>query len=375
MKKNILQSTAILLGTIITLSAAEPYVKTIGKDLERDGKTYFSSESIINFDNAKIIYKTLTEKDKQELITSKWEDFFFGLEFGRPKRSNAGWHKWEFLKVIQQVGNRNISLLRRLRTNKISIAKIGERTVAQLTFPLGSNDQAGDISITLIQYPIWKEWMFMKIQVNIEEDFSYLVITYNHEYVKNRINEIFVAEQDKEYNISKDGMNLKPEKPGLAMYSKFANEDRGGFIVFEPSDFSKIQCTKGYGTTLRLYPVKGKREFIFAMGYFLEHPAQETVPEFFKNTQDKVYEFMKKIDWDISVDASTFDKLMAETRKAIAAITDAAKAKKSTEQLDDISARFRQAQADNDFAKGLEAENELKKINADISSDTLSQFL
>ena len=38
--------------------------------------------------------------DGKTPVQKKWGDYFFGLEFGRPPRSNGGWNLWDFFACL-----------------------------------------------------------------------------------------------------------------------------------------------------------------------------------------------------------------------------------------------------------------------------------
>ncbi len=377
MRKKLLQ---LILATtfIATVQAVEPYIKKTEKEVVRDGRKYSLVDQSINFENGKIWYVSLTEKSKNEIVKKKWDDYFFGLEFGRPQSSNGGWSIWDFLKIYSMVDGGAVSDLQLFRAEKVYIAKLKDCTVAEFVFPLSSDNSAGKIDLKAMQFPAFTDWMFFKVKFDSKTMTPWRMdlSAYPGNSNSSKERERWIAVKNQNINVTKDGAGFKPDSNGLAIFSKFQHENFGNLIVFDNSKYSRISSPKGADgeVIVQFIPNTGETEFTFALGYFSDKPAKNEVPEFLKEIQPKIFEFMGKINWEPKVDASEFNKLAEDTAKSIKYLGDNADAKKYQESLDKLKNSFKQAEIINNLPASTDAINELKKLQEQISKTGLSQL-
>jgi len=363
---------------IATAQAAEPYIKKTEKEVVRDGKKYSLVDQSIFFENGKIWYVTLSENGKKELVKQKWDDYFLGLEFGRPKSSNGGWSIWGFLNIYSMAGGRAVSDLQLYRAEKIYIAKLKDCTVAEFVFPLSADDSAGKINLKAMQFPAFADWMFFKVKFDSKTMTPWRMdlSAYPGNSNSSKERERWIAVKDQNINVTKDGAGFKPDSNGLAIFSKFQHENFGNLIVFDNSKYSRISSPKGAdgGVIIQFTPNTDETEFTFALGYFSDKPAKDEAPKFLNEIQPKIFEFMGRINWEPKVDASEFNKLAEDTAKLIKDLGDNADARKHQDSLDKIKASFKQAEAINNLPVSIDATNELKKLQEQISKAGLAQL-
>ena len=185
-----------------------------------------------------------------------------------------------------------------------------------------------------------------------------------------------ISTKEATFNVTKDGAEFAPASNGLAIFSKFVDENYGNLIVFDASKYTNISSPKGADAevVVRFTPKEGETELFFALGYFSDSPPAQEVAAFLNDKQTRVFDFMKKINWDPKVDASEFNRLVEETEKLAKGMGDNAGAKTLQESLGKIQARFKQAEAVSDFSTCLNATAELRKLQEEISKAGLSQF-
>lgn len=370
--------TMVAVFIAVTVYAADPYIKKSEKEIVRDGQAYCMVDQSVYFENGKILYVTLTEKGRNEIVKKKWEDYFFGLDFGRPQSTNGSWSIWNFLKIVSIVKGRGISALQLYRAEMMYIVKLKDCTVAEFVFPLSADDSAGKIYIKAMQFPWLADWMFFKITFDSKTMTPYRLdlSSYPGNSNPSKERERWIAAGNENINVTKDGAEFKPGSNGVAIYSKFQHESFGNFIVFNQAKYRKISSPKGADKCVEIQftPNSGETEFIFALGYFKDIPAKDAVSKFLNETQALVFEFMTKINWEPKVDAGEFNKLSRDTAKLIKDMGDKAEAKKHQETLDKINVCFKQAETANNLPVSIEAINELKKLQEQISKAELSQF-
>ncbi|MEI6424869.1 MAG: hypothetical protein WCP55_21820, partial [Lentisphaerota bacterium] len=194
------------------LQASEPYVKKDVKEIERNGKKLVITEQHVLFENGKIRYVTLTEKGKNEILYSKYGDYFFGLEFGRPAGSNGGWDFWNFLNA--NPAGRSANVLATFAAEKVNIIKLNDCTMAEFIWPLSADGNDGKVFMKVMQFPSHKDWLF----INLKIDHSSLVpdlgtiafAAYPGNSDKPRERELWLATKEKNYCLSKNATSFTP---------------------------------------------------------------------------------------------------------------------------------------------------------------------
>jgi len=360
------------------LCAMEPHIKKVEKTLERDGKKYIKVDRKIFFNNAKIWYLTLNEEGKKELLKKKWGDYFMGLEFGRPKRSNGGWSLWNFFNCYVKAKDSYKNVPQMFLPENVYITQINGVTLAEIVSPLSADGKVGKMSMRLMQFPSHKNWLFMRIKFinSTIEPWRLGISAYPGNSNNPKERERWIATKENKYCVSKDKFSFEPASNALVMYSKFVHDKFGNFLVFESAKFKKINLPKcGAGVMARFFPKKGEKEFKFALGYFSNKPAADELPRFLGESQDNIYKFMENIDWEPKLNTSEFEKILADTAKLIKDMSAmGSDGKKFETELKNIKLAFETAVKANDMNKASAQMELLKKLKAKISKAAMTQL-
>jgi hypothetical protein len=377
MIKKALTSIAIISAGFL-LNAMEPHIKTVEKKLDRDGRKYIKTDRKIFFNNGNIWYLTVNEEGKKELVQKKWGDYFMGLEFGRPKRSNGGWSLWGFFECYARINGKYQNIPKMFLPENVYITQLNGATLAEIICPLSADGKAGKMSMRVMQFPSHKNWLFMRVKftdTNINPwRFTLSAYPGNSNNPKER--ERWIATKENKYCVSKNQYKFAPESNALVMYSKFIHENFGNFLIFEAAKFDKLQLPKcGAGVMTYFFPKKGIKEFKFALGYFSDKSAADELPRFLGESQDNIYKFMENIDWEPKLNTSEFTKLYTDTDKLIKDMAELGSGgKKFKKELDDIKTAFDAAVKSNNMNKAAEQQELLKKLKAKVAKAAMSQF-
>lgn len=360
------------------LCAMEPHIKKEEKTLERDGKKYIMTDRNIFFDNGKIWYLTLNQEGSREIVKQQWGDYFLGLEFGRAKGTNGGWSLWGFFECYARINGSYKNIPQMFMPENVYITKINDATLAEIISPLSADGKAGKMSMRIMQFPSHADWLFIRVKFidNTVEPWRFTFSAYPGNSNNPKERERWIATKENNYCVSKDKVSFKPASNALVMYSKFVHENFGDLLIFEASKFQRIELPKaGAGVMSYFFPVKGEKEFKFALSYFMDKPAADELPRFLGESQDNIYSFMEKIDWEPKLDTSDFEKLFADTEKLVKDMAAMGSGGKEYEkELKSIKDAFDAAVKANDMNQAAAQLEQLKKLKAKIAEAAMSQF-
>jgi len=360
--------------------ANEPTITTEEKTITQDDKTYTLVNQRISFENGWFRYYNCSDNVTKEIIGkvgSEYHPSYFGLLFGQPPHSNGGWSIWKFLKLISMVEGKQVSNLDLFRAEKIYISQLKDCAVAEFVFPLSADGSEGKISVKAMQFPEFSDWIFFKVKLDTARPLWRMDLeAFPGTAVPSKERERWISTKEENFNVTKDGADFAPASNGLAIFSKFVDENFGNLIVFDASKYLRIASAQGADAqvAVQFTPNEGETEFVFALGYFSDSSPTEEVATFLNQNQPRVFDFMKKINWDPKVDAADFNRMVQETAKLVKGMGNNAGAKASQESLEKIQAGFKKAEAASDFSSCLDATAELRKLQEEISKAGLSQF-
>lgn len=368
----------IVIATASKLFAMDPYVKTDIKDIEIDGTNYVQTDRQIYFDNGILRYLTLNEEGRTDIIRKKWGDYFFGLDFGRPKNTNGGWSLWYFFSCLVNIDGKNRNIPQMYLPENVYIAQVNGLTMAEIISPLSADGKAGKVSMKIMQFPSHNDWLFIRIKF-IDSTISPWRLSFSA-YPGNSNDpeerERWVATKENDYCISDKGVSFIPKSNALVMYSKYVNDRAGNYIVFDSSKFREIEFPKATtGVSSHFFPVGNDNEFVFAISYFLDKSTADVLPRFLGEDQDIIFRFMENIEWNPKVDGREFNTIMKATERLIKEMNEIGiDGQVYVTELTEIRTGFEKADAVSDMSMVITATSRLKDLRNRISKEGLLKF-
>jgi hypothetical protein len=373
LKKTMLISlTAAAVGIV---GAGEPRLETKTKNVEKKGKKLIQTDRRTHFYNGKIWYVTHHEKGKNIIDAKGWGKFFFGLDFGRPKRSNGGWSIWNFFKFYCYTPQGHYNLLDRYLPKSVSMTKLDGAAAADFVWQIGPDGKDGQLELRAMQFKSHPKWLFLRAKLSGGKKLHPHIIMIPCYPGNSRLakqGERHLMTKEKDYNLSVKKFKMTPTSPGMAFYSKFDLERFGNYLIIEPDKFVFAEFWKaGAGVEPRLFPKKGEREFRFALSYFNDKSPADELPRFTGETADVIYKFMENINFDPNAKIPSIDKLADEVAKLVKDKGDS----KLTAKVTKIRAGYKKAAEAGNTAECGKLRQELEKIKGDIVNNSMSQFL
>ena len=343
--------------------AVEPHVKYREEPL-KDG--YVSYSRVIFLNHGKLTIRQISA-DGKKAVSKKWGDHIFGFEFGRMRRTNGSWSIWDFLlcreRVRQSDGKaRSVNLLKEYLPEEVVAGSINGAAVADLVYPSASG---GKLKIRLMQFPSHPEWTFIRFTSEGFSLSSVDFIAFPHNANSHRDMERHITDGKQDRNLTRAGVNFKPETPYLAMYNKYRQDNAGNFLIFHPGDFSRIVVPKtATQVMVQMFPAKGKTQFAVALGYFAGRPADDAVNRFLGEDGDAIRKFMDSIDWAPAPSMDEFEHQCAE----------AARLDVPADKLEPLRKQYQDAVQAKDNIKAAKCLAELQKLIKSAVSAGLNRF-
>lgn len=362
----------------ILLASVEPHLSQKVKEYERDGLQIEEVFREAFFINGKFQYLTKVEKGTKKLIKKKWGDTFFGLEFGRPVRSNGSWSLWSFFEIHYLKNGRYVNAVQEFLPENIGMLKLDDRIMLNIVLTLEDKSTDGKLYLQLLQLKSNPGWIFVRAEFNSTK-YSPWRITLNA-YPGNSNNikerERWLAISEGQYNLSSGATDIPLKSSGILLFSKFAHEEYGNMLVFNPESYHKLTVPKAVtNVSLQFFPRKNTKEYIFGLSYFSELSVADMIPRFLNEDVDHIIGLMKNIDWTPSLKTDEF-------QKEVEALTGLLKKIKelghdttvSEKQLVEIQNIYRKAAEENDYAEASAAFELLEKIKKQTASEGLGIF-
>lgn len=360
MKKLLLFAlTAVAFGA----AAAEPFMKQTEKQINRKGETLTVKEWNVSFHHSGLQLKNTLSSDGK-LVKKAWGDFFLGLKHGTIY--NGSWDIWQFISATAVKGG------------SIPASQTPERVVF-LRFPDSSsvNMTWKNGEIKVLQASGSADWVYVKVA--IPAGIRQVVLTLrpggSHHGVKGR--ERWIRYNGKDHASKFYKVNTIPvaEKvDGMAFFNRNYNEKHGNFLVFESEKIARITNNTENPVNVIFYPKPGVKELNFALGYFTNKDAEETIQRFLVEQLPNIRKSLDAVNWNKAPDFTEFSKNADQVKKLIAGIQGADKAKYEKEfaaiQKDYEAAKARNDQ--NAYAKTLDR---LRKLQKTIGSSALNDLM
>lgn len=343
--------------------AVEPHVEYTEKQ-QKDGYTTYSRVIFLN--QGKLTIRQISA-DGKKAVSKKWGDHIFGFEFGRMRRTNGSWSIWGFLRCMEKIRQpdgkvRSVNLLKEYLPEEVVAGSINGTAVADLVYPSASG---GKLKIRLMQFPSHPEWTFIRFTSEGFSLSSVDFIAFPHNANSHRDMERHITDGKQDRNLTRAGVNFKPETPYLAMYNKYRQDNAGNFLIFHPGDFSRIVVPKtATQVMVQMFPAKGKTQFAAALGYFAEKPADDAVNRFLGEDGDAIRKFMDSIDWDPAPSMDEFERQCAE----------AVKLDVPENKLEPLRKQYQDAVRNKDNIKAAKCLAELQKLMKTAVSAGLDRF-
>jgi hypothetical protein len=369
--------TLILLAgiTIGIANAGEPRLESKTKEVEIKGKKLVKTDRRAHFYNCDIWYVTHNEKDKDTIDSKGWGKYFFGLEFGRPKRSNGGWSMWNFFKFYCYTPQGHYNLPGKYMPEIVSVTKLDGAASADFVWGIGPKGKAGKLELRAMQFKSHPKWLFLRAKLSGIKRLSPNIIILPCYPGNSRLakqGERHLMTKEKDYNLSVKKFKMTPTSPGMAFYTKFDLERFGNFLIIEPEKFKHVEFWKASaGVEPRLFPKKGIREFRFALGYFKDKTPADELPRFTGETADIIYKFMENINFEPNAEIPSIDKLADEVAKLVKDKGDS----KLTAEVVKIRSDYKKASEAGNTAECGKLLKKLEKIKGDIVNNSMSEFL
>lgn len=361
MKKTI---TVLLAAAAISSFAANPHIKTTTKKLS-DGRTM--TDRFVHMNNG--YFRLLqTSADGKNAVKKKWGEYFFGFEFGRLPRTNGSWSVWEFFAPWEYISEKG----KRDRTQQptmaycpelVSVNNINGVAVADFVFP---SYRGGKLKMRMMQFPSHPTWTFMRVRTENFKLWRMDFYCYPHNSNSHKDRERHAATASEDFNLAKAVANFVPDNPYIGIYSKFLQDTSGNFLIYQNQKFKKVLIPRANAcVTVQLFPQAAEQEFIFALGYFNNKPADDTIKRFIGEDGDAVRKFMEGIEWEPKLSADKFNKSFEEAKKLNV----------PADKLAALRKAFDDAVAKNDTAAAAKAEKELEELKKANASKGLSAFM
>jgi hypothetical protein len=373
LKKALLISLVAFMAGIA--NAEEPRVDTKTKNVTKDGQQLIQTDRKVHFKNGKIWYVTHHKKDQDVIDAKGWGKYFFGLEFGRPKKSNGGWSIWNFFKFYCYTPQGHYNLLDKYLPESVSMTKLDDAALAEFVWKIGPEGKAGQLELRAMQFDSHPKWLFLRTKLTGVKKLSpnMIVLTcYPGNSRLKKQGERHLLTKEKDYNLSVKTFKTTLTSPGLAFYTKFDHERFGNYLIIEPEKLKQAQFWKATaGVETRVFPKKGEREFRFALSYFNDKSPADELPRFTNETIDIISKFMEGINFEPNAKIAPIDKLADEVEKLLKS---KANAKISTEVVK-IRTDYKKAAEAGNHTECNKLRQELEKIKKEIVSNSMSQFL
>ncbi|MFA6931501.1 MAG: hypothetical protein WCT05_14345 [Lentisphaeria bacterium] len=340
------------------------------KEVERDGKKVLQVKREYLFKQSSLIYRYHLDPDEKTLLKGKWGDYFFGLKHGTV--NNGSWCTWDFLQVNQLQKGRRANLLNQAPVTKTGMSRFAGGQLAEFVWQ-------GGISFRLIQYEAMPEWLFGRVQ--LPEQTADLEVVLGawpggtHWESPGRERHLVLQENDL---LLTNALQNIPFAEGqgnaLALYNRNYSERNGNFLVFDGSQVASLTANAGGNNKVQMIfkPADGKREFTFAMSYFLDVDPGETVARFLGEQAPNIIEILQKVDWNPAFDSSGFQRDWQRCRELLAILQKSNIVQlqelsgHAGRQLDELRQRFADGEAANDSGQCSTAWQELEVLRLQL---------
>lgn len=353
----------------------EPYLRKTDEPVTSREQQLVKHEWTAYLPNGSITYLAHTPGDSNEIIAKEWGDFFFGL-----RGFKSGWSRWEFLGISAGDGAKGFNIVRKYLPENVVIDNFENKSLVEFCWPLNAaGDASGKINLQILQIPSRPDWLFVKVSASGEKaGINGLVFqAYPGGAVEPAERERWAATKENSLMLNTNRMEFVPASPGIALFNKYVHEEGGDFLVYEPEKFTRVTIPMSTGGVhVHLSAKPQYNELKFALGYFIDKPAEQEIRMFFNEKMNEISEFMKTMEWNIPIDGALYDKLSAELRKLLDELEKSGDKNIASykEQIDRLSSEYDNALRMKDNIKRQSVLAEMTEIKAALIKTALAEY-
>ena len=309
--------TMFLLALSISLMAGadtQPNIKTVKEFVKTDGAaTEEITRRWIYLENGCVLNMTTRNEERKNSLVSKWGDVAFGLKMGKI------WNGWDFLGVSLKTPKGKVSPISAFPPSSIWLLPCDTAWLAEIKWPLSQEGQ-GTLSLSVFQFPSHKNWLFFRLKTTGDAEIEKVVLSCypatSHWAKDVPERERMAATRESVCNASKNDHEFAPQSPGMILYNNYIHTNDGCMIVLDNGAVQKIKIAKtsnSIGPQIFLKP--GSKSMSFALGFFMDSPAEKESVIFLRETQDSISSFLKDIDWTPKISVGKVEKLAGSLKK------------------------------------------------------------
>ncbi len=314
--RNILFAILLLFWTS---QASAVLIKREMKPNPKRGPDIVQKEVEIQLPEGGVNYIGTVHKGQIKAVKEKYGDHSLGLEFGRPARvdgrgSNGGWNLWNFLQANLRVNGKVVDASSTYLLDDAYLLEEGQRTIVALRWPLEEtakgNGAGKSFTLTLLEDASLPHWLFIRLSspdVPLEK-IALSCYPANTSGPKQR--QRWVATPERRYQVESKATELPVAAEALAYYNQLAQQRDGCFLIYDPAQAQSVAISGGYDVRTMFVPKKGVHEAVFALGFFIDQPAEQAMQYYFSETRVEVTRYLKAIDWNPKFDPKESQELI-----------------------------------------------------------------
>lgn len=272
-----------------------------------NGKTLKRINRYLDFDDDTLLrYRTTHDPADGTLHTTRWGDFFFGLDFGR--HGNGSWDGWNFLQVTSLEGKRPVNVISRSLPDSVSLLALAGEQLADLTWKDG---EQRSLHLQIRKFSHYPDYLFFRVRLQgsgwQSPEVSVAAYPGNSDQPPER--ERWAAIREESFPLAAAAREILPQSDGLALFNKYRYAEFGNLLVFDHRSVSSLLLPKtNYHVRVIMRP-RDPAEFCFALSFFKEKPAAEIVERFLNEEADAASAFLRNINWQPELDPQPLDRL------------------------------------------------------------------
>jgi len=258
----------------------------------------------ITLSQAALRYRGTAKRGDIRAITGKYGDHFLGLEFGASSGSHGGWDRWNFLEVRVRSGRHIREATSYNLLEDAYVLEDSQRHMVALRWPLGDQLTAkhaknASLTLTLLDDASLPGWLFLRVSVDAPATLDRIVLgCYPGNTKGPESRQRWVATPDRQFNVSDKPTHLPANASALAIFNRLGQPRDGCLLAYESRSYKSVNATGNYKVRTLFQPKSGRREAVFALGYFNDTPADDATARFFRDSLSAVRRYLERIDWE-----------------------------------------------------------------------------
>jgi hypothetical protein len=304
MKKPLLLCAVILIAAASTAHAV--LIKRETKPAPERGPDIVRKTVEVQLPEGVLSYIGTAQKGQTKAIVGKYGDHSLGLEFGRPARvdgrpSNGGWNLWNFLQANVQVNGKSFSATSAYLLEDAYLLEEGQRTIVALRWPVEApvkgKEAPKSFTLTLLEDASMPHWLFIRVSAADAPLEKVALSCYPANTSGPKQRQRWTATADHRYEVGPKPTDLPVSAEALAYFNQLAQTRGGCFLIYNPAQIQSLNVAGGYDVHTTFVPKKGAHDAVFALGFFIDQPADQAMQYFFTESREQVARYLKSIDW------------------------------------------------------------------------------